>query len=343
MKFLKKNRCFIIAELSGNHDGKLSNLIKMIYQAKKAGADAVKIQAYEAESITMNSDKPFFKLKSKSKWKKYDNLYKLYKKGQTPRHWYKRIFSYAKKIKIILFASVFDLNTIEYFEKELNCPIYKVASPEIIDLPLLKKIAKTKKPIIISNGLGNLKDLSLAVKTIKKYNNNITILKCTSTYPAPKNSLNLATMKDMEKKFFCNVGFSDHTKGIDSAIYAAALGAKVLEKHVVLKKNSNTVDSFFSIDFKEFKKMVEIIRLNEKSYGKISYKIHTSSRTNLHGRKSIFVYKNIKKGEKFTNENIKIIRPYHGLHPKYYDYVLNKKSKKDLSSGTPLKLTYVQR
>ena len=218
-----------------------------------------------------------------------------------------------------------------------------MASPEIVDIPLIEKIAKTKKPIIISNGLGNLKDLSLAVKTIKRFNNNLTILKCTSTYPAPKNSLNLATMKDIEKKFSCNVGFSDHTQGIDSAVYSAALGAKILEKHVVLKKNSNTVDSFFSIDFKEFKKMVEIIRLNEKSYGKVSYQIHPSSKTNLHGRKSIFVYKNIKKGEKFTKENIRTIRPYNGLHPKYYDFVLNKKSNKDLSPGSPLKLKHVQK
>lgn len=343
MKFIKKNRCFIVAELSGNHGGKLSNLIKMIYQAKKAGADAVKIQAYEAEGITMNSDNSYFKLRSKSKWKKYSNLYKLYKKGQTPKHWYKKIFFFAKKIKIPLFASVFDINTLEYFEKQLECPIYKIASPEIVDIPLLKRVAKTKKPIIISNGLGNLNDLKLAVKTIKKFNKNLTILKCTSTYPAAKNSLNLATMKDIEKKFSCNAGFSDHTTGIDSAIFSAALGAKVLEKHVVLKKNSNTVDSFFSIDFKEFKKMVEIIRLNEKSFGKISYKIHPTSWTNLHGRKSIFVYKNIKKGEKFNNDNIKTIRPHHGLHPKYHNYILNKKSKKNLYSGYPLKLKYVKK
>ena len=343
MKFLKNNRCFIVAELSGNHDGKLSNLLKMIYQAKKSGADAVKIQAYEADGITMNSDKTYFKLGLKSKWKKYDNLFKLYQKGQTPKHWYRKIFAYAKKIKIILFASVFDLNTIDYFEKKIKCPIYKIASPEIIDIPLLERVAKTGKPVIISNGLSNLKDLALAVKTIKKFNKNLTILKCTSTYPAPKNSLNLATMKDMEKKFSCNVGFSDHTTGINSSIYSAALGAKVLEKHVVLKKNSNTVDSFFSIDFKEFKKMVEIIRLNEKSYGKISYKIHPSSKINLHGRKSIFVYKNIKKGEKFTKKNIKTIRPHHGLHPRYYNFVLNKKSKKNLFSGNPLKIEHVQR
>ena len=343
MKFLKKNRCFIIAELSGNHAGKLSNLKKMLNLAKKAGADAVKIQAYEADGITLKSNKPFFRLKSKSKWKKYKNLYKLYKKGQTPKHWYKKIFSYAKKIKITLFASIFDINTIEYFEKEIKCPIYKIASPEIIDIPLIKKIAKTRKPIIISNGLGNLDDLKLAVKTIKKHNKNLIILKCTSTYPAPKNSLNLATMKDIEKKFSCSVGFSDHTQGIDSAIFSAALGAKVLEEHVVLKKNSNTVDSFFSIDFKEFKKMVEIIRQNEKSYGKISYKIHSSSKINLHGRKSIFVCKKIKKGEKFSKQNIRSIRPYHGLHPKYYDFVLNKKSKKDLDPGSPLKLKYVQK
>ena len=343
MKFLKKNRCFIIAELSGNHAGKLSNLKKMINLAKKAGADAVKIQAYEADGITLESNKPFFRLKSKSKWKKYKNLYKLYKKGQTPRHWYKKIFSYAKKINITLFASVFDINTLEYFEKEIKCPIYKIASPEITDIPLLKQVAKTGKPIIISNGLSNFEDLKLAVKTIKKFNQKLIILKCTSTYPAPKTSLDLSTMRDIEKKFSCNAGFSDHTTGINSSVFAAAIGAKVIEKHVVLNKKSKTVDNFFSIDFKEFKKMVNEIRDNERSLGKISYKIHPSSQVNIHGRKSIFVLKNIKKGEKFTKDNIKSIRPYHGLHPKYYEFVLNKKAKKNLFSGDPLKLKYVQK
>ncbi len=343
MKIVKKNKCFIVAELSANHGGKLSHLTRMIYKAKIAGADAVKIQAYEADGITMDSKKSYFKLKSKSKWKKYDNLYKLYKKGQTPRHWYKKIFSYAKKINIILFASVFDTNTLEFFEKKINCPIYKIASPEITDIPLLKKVAKTGKQIIISNGLSNFKDLKLASKTIRKYNKNLIILKCTSTYPAPTDTLDLSTMKDIEKKFSCDVGFSDHTTGINSSVFAAAIGAKVIEKHVVLSKKLKTVDNFFSIDFKEFKKMVDDIRINEKSLGKISYKIHPSSRVNLHGRKSIFIFKDIKKGEKFTKNNIRSIRPYHGLHPKYYDFVLNKKAKKNLYSGDPLKLKHVQK
>ena len=315
----------------------------MIYKAKIAGADAVKIQAYEANGITMDSNKRYFKLGATSKWKKYDNLFKLYKKGQTPKKWYRKIFSYAKRINITLFASIFDINTLKFFENEINCPIYKIASPEIVDIPLLKSIAKTKKPIILSNGLSNFNDLSLAIKTIRKFNKNIVVLKCTSTYPASNHALNLSTMMDIKKKFSCNVGFSDHTTGIDSAIYSAALGANVLEKHVVLKKNSKTVDSFFSIDFKEFKRMVDIIRSNEKSLGKISYKIHKSSKVNLHGRKSIFVCKDIKKGEKFTLENIRVIRPYHGLHPKYFEFVLNKKCKTNLFSGDPLKLQHVQR
>ena len=315
----------------------------MIYQAKLAGADAVKIQAYHADGITMNSNKKYFKLDCKSKWKKYDNLFKLYSKGQTPKHWYKKIFSYAKKINITLFASVFDIDTLDYLEKQINCPIYKIASPEVVDIPLLKNVAKTKKPIILSNGLSDYNDLKLAVQTIKKFNKKIVILKCTSTYPATDDSLNLATMLDIKKKFSCDIGFSDHTRGINSAIFAAALGAKVLEKHVVLKKNLKTVDSFFSIDFREFKKMVDIIRSNETSFGKISYKIHKSSKVNLHGRKSIFIFKDIKKGERFTQKNIKVIRPYNGLHPKYFDFVLNKKSKANLHAGDPLKLKYVRK
>ena len=339
---LETNRCFVVAELSANHDGKLSNLLKMIKNAKNAGADAVKIQAYEAEGITIDSNKKYFKLNKKSAWKEYDNLYKLYKKAQTPKTWYKKIFAYAKKQKIILFASVFDLKTVDNLEK-INCPVYKIASPEIIDIPLLEKVAKTNKPIIISNGLGNYTDLKLAVRTIQKYNNNLIVLKCTSSYPAPVKSLNLATMKDIEKKFKCISGFSDHTKGINSAIYSAAIGARVLEKHVVLKKDLKTVDSFFSIDFVEFKRMVELIRINEKSLGKISYKIPNSSKVNMHGRKSIFVTEKIKKNEKFTEKNVRSIRPYHGLHPKYYKFLLTKKSNKNLYPGDPVKLTYVKK
>lgn len=339
---ISNTRCFIVAELSANHNGKLSNLIKMIKSAKEAGADAVKIQAYEAEGITINSNKKYFKLNKDSSWKEYDNLFKLYKKAQTPKHWYKKIFSYAKKNKIILFASVFDLGMIDFLEKH-NCPAYKIASPEIIDIPLIEKVAKTKKPIIISNGLGNFNDLSLAVKTIKKYNKKLIVLKCTSSYPATAESLNLKTIKDISKKFKCLSGFSDHTKGIDLSVFSAALGSSMLEKHVVLKKNLKTVDSFFSIDFKEFKNMVDKIRLNEKAYGKISYNIPNSSKINLHGRKSLFAVEKIQKGEKFTNKNIRSIRPYHGLHPKHYKFLLTKKSNAILNPGDPIKMKYVKK
>ncbi len=339
---INNTRCFIVAELSANHNGKLSNLLKMIKSSKEAGADAVKIQAYEAEGITINSNKKYFKLNKKSSWKEYDNLFKLYKKAQTPKSWYKKIFSYAKKNKITLFASVFDLGTVDFLE-QFNCPAYKIASPEIIDIPLLEKVAKTKKPIIISNGLGNFKDLNLAVSTIKKFNKNIIVLKCTSSYPAAAQSLNLKTMKDITKKFKCHSGFSDHTRGIDLSVYSAALGASMLEKHVVLKKNSKTVDSFFSIDFNEFKIMVDKIRLNEKAYGVISYDIPNSSKINLHGRKSLFAVEKIKEGEKFTDKNVKSIRPYHGLHPKYYKYLLSKRSNKNIDHGDPIKIKYVKK
>lgn len=336
-------KCFIVAELSANHNGKLSNLLKMMRKAKSAGADAVKIQAYEADGITMKSNKKYFRLQSKSKWKKYNNLYNLYKKAQTPKRWYKKIFDYAKKIEIKVFASVFDLETLKFLEKNVNCQIYKIASPEIIDIPLLKEVAKTGKTVIVSNGLANFDDLKLAVKTITKYHKNFVILKCTSSYPAPTESLNLSTINDIRKKFKCPVGFSDHTEGIDSAIFSAAIGAKILEKHVVLKKNSNTVDGFFSIDFQQFKTMVETIRKNENSLGKISYTIPNSSLVNMHGRKSIFVSKEIKKGEKFNKDNIKVIRPYHGLHPKFYNYLINKISNKNLFAGDPLKMSDVKK
>ena len=328
--------CYIVAELSANHAGSLNKLKKLIIDTKKAGANAVKIQAYEADKITINSNNKEFLINKKNPWKSYKNLFNLYKKAQTPRKWYKEIFLFAKKNKITLFASVFDNSTVDVLEK-LNCPAYKIASAEITDIPLIERVAKTKKPIIISNGLADLKDLKLALKTIKKYNKKIIVLKCTASYPAPIETLNLKMIKHLRKKLKVLTGFSDHTLGITSPVFAASQGAVMIEKHIKINNEKKSVDSFFSIDTKEMSEMIKNIRNNENSYGKIDYAIPQSAIPNLKSRKSLFVIKDIEKGEFFTEKNIRSIRPSGGLHPKYFKKILGKKSKVNLKFGTALK------
>ena len=340
-KIISNKRCFIVAEISANHCGKLSILKNIIKDLKNSGVDAIKIQAYEASTITLNSKHKDFRIKKNNTWSKYKTLYDLYKKAQTPFNWYPKIFKFCKKNKIIIFASVFDEKSLNMLEK-LNCPAYKIASPEITDIPLIEKVAKTKKPIIISNGLATFSDLDTAVKTVKKQKNkNLILLKCTSSYPTSASEVNLSTMNDISKKFKCLSGFSDHTNGFNLTIHAASMGACMIEKHVMLK-NKKSVDSFFSLNTSDFKKMIAIIRNNEIATGKIDYKISRSSKINLNGRRSIYVTKNIAKGEKFTEENIGSIRPSFGMHPKHYKSFINKKSVKFIKAGSRLKWEYLK-
>lgn len=341
-KYITENNCFIVAEISGNHGGKISNIKKIINELDKKKIDAIKLQAYQANTITLNSRKNDFKIHKANTWSKYNYLYDLYKYAETPFQWMEEIFNYCKKKNIIVFASVFDISSLKILEK-LNCPAYKIASPEITDIPLIEEAAKTKKPIILSNGLANLKDLFLAIKTIKsKKNNKLIILKCTSSYPSKISELNLKTMLDIKKKFKCLTGFSDHTNGISIPIHAASMGASMLEKHVCLK-NVKTVDSFFSIDTKRFNKMSKIIKVNEKSNGKVSYEISNESKKNLTGRKSLYIFKDIKKNQKFTKDNLKAIRPSHGLHPKFYNKIIGKISKKNIEAGERMKWSLIKK
>lgn len=334
----EKKSAFIVAEISGNHGGSITNLKKLILKAKLSGCDAVKIQAYEAETITLKSYNKDFLISKKNTWKKYKNLYNLYKKAQTPFEWYKKIFNFCRKINIIVFASVFDLKSLQILKK-LNCPAYKIASPEITDINLISNVAKTGKPIIISNGLGNYLDLKLAIKEIRKVKNNkIIILKCTSAYPAPIDEINLKTMKEIKKKFKCLVGYSDHTLGIQTAIHSASLGATLIEKHICLNKKNRTVDSFFSETPENFRKMIDIIKDNFRASGKITFEISKSSKVNLNGRRSLYIVKDIKKGSIISKKNIRSVRPSFGLHPKFLLKILNKKVKKDLWKGDPLRM-----
>lgn len=337
-----KKKCLVVAEISANHDSKLSNAIKLIKLAAQAGADAVKIQTYKPETITLNSFKKDFLINKNSPWSSKKNFWNLYKKGHTPWEWHKKLFSEAKKNKIEIFSSPFDESAVDLLEK-LGCKAYKIASPEITHIPLITKVAKTGKPIIISTGLSNLNELNNTIKTIRKCGNNkIVILKCTSAYPAPNLELNLKTIKNIEEKFKVHVGFSDHSIGNIAAITAVAVGAKVVEKHFKIK-NNKTIDSFFSADKNDFLDLIKSIREVEKSLGKVYYNVTKSANKHLVGRRSIYTSSKISKGDTFTRNNIKVVRPCYGLNPKYFSYVLGKKSNRNLSAATRLKLSYIKK
>jgi len=334
-------RTFVVAEMSANHSSNISNAFKIIDHAKIIGVDAIKIQLYKANRITINSNKKDFKIKNKS-WKKYKNLFNLYKKAETPFEWYDTLSRYCKKKKIILFSSVFDLDTVDFLEKK-NCPIYKIASPEITDIPLLEKVAKTGKPIIISTGLASKNDLDLAINTLKKNKcRKIVILKCTSAYPAPLNELNLAAIKTLKNRYKTIVGFSDHSLGVVAPTIAVSLGAKVIEKHINLEKNKMSVDDFFSLKISQFREMVNNIRDAEKMIGSEKIHISKNSRKAISSRKSLYIIKDINKNEILTKDNIGSIRPSFGLHPKYFNFILGKKSKKKLKFSQRMKLSYVK-
>jgi pseudaminic acid synthase len=341
-KTISKGRCFVVAEISANHSGSLEKLKKLILILKKINVDAIKIQAYEANTITINSDNSDFKIPKGNAWSKFRNLYELYKRAETPFNWYKKIFDFCKINKVTVFASVFDLSSLNLLEK-IGCPAYKIASPEITDIPLISAVAKTKKPIIISNGLASINDLNLAVKTVKKQKNrNLIILKCTSSYPAPLNEINLKMINFIKNKYKVLTGYSDHTLEYNTAVHSASLGAVMVERHVSFK-DKKSVDDFFSSSIEEFRNMIKIIRSNELVNGKIIKGITNSSKINLNGRRSLYVIKNIKKGEKFSNKNIRSIRPSYGLHPKFLDQFLNKKSSKDIRFGERLKWTHIKK
>jgi len=332
MKFKKP---FLVAEISANHNGKLSNALKLIKEAKFYGADAVKIQTYTPSTMTVNSNEKQFKIKT-GIWKGY-NLWKLYDKAKTPYEWHKKLFQYAKKLKITIFSTPFDESAVDFLEK-LNCPIYKVASFEMNDLSLIKKIAKTKKPIIISTGMASIKEIEEAFKTAKKYGSkDITLLYCVSNYPSKIEDFNLNNIKILKKKFKCRIGLSDHSNNNIVATSSVVLGADIVEKHMALKNQKKGFDLDFSIKGKQIRNfkndLLNAYKLKGKSFFYRSKKENQSKLL----RRSIFAVKNIKKGEKFTRENIKKLRPAFGLNLKYYEALLNKKSPQYLSKSSPLK------
>jgi pseudaminic acid synthase len=331
----------IIAEISANHNQSLSNAIELIKKASKNGADFVKIQTYSPESLTLDSKKKDFIINDpKSPWHK-KKLFDLYKIGETPYKWHKEIFHVAKKNKIILFASVFDEASVDFLET-FNPPAYKVASFESNHYPLIKKIIKTKKPILISTGLNSLSEINSLVKFLKKNKcTKYALLKCTSSYPAKLKDLNIKTIKDMKNKFNCEIGYSDHSIGYIASNTAIHYGATFIEKHICLD-NKKGIDSKFSLNVTKLKEFKDQLLESYISIGNISYGATKNEKPYLKFRRSIYCAKNILKGEKFTKNNIKIVRPGHGIEPKYFDKILGKTAKVNLKFATALKWKYIK-
>ena len=321
---------FIIAEVSGNHGGSLKKMLKIVDEISKTGADAIKLQTFKPDTITLDSySKEFLISDKKSKWNKI-RLFDLYKKSQTPWEWHQKIFKKANKLGLCAFSAPFDFSAIDFLEK-LRTPMYKIASFENNHIPLISYAASKKKPMIISTGMATLPEISEIVKTVYKNGcKNLTLLKCTSTYPANINESNILTIPEMKKKFKCNVGLSDHTPGIGASVAAVAQGATVIEKHFTINKNDGSVDSFFSLEPSEFKNLVVECRAAFKSLGRIFFGPTRGEKKSLHFRRSIYISKDVKKNEKLSENNIKIVRPSKGLSPKLYSKVINKKFKKNL-------------
>lgn len=340
MTFLNNlNRTFIIAELSANHNGSLHTAIKTIKAAKRAGADAIKLQTYTPDTITIDSNKEDFIIKG-TIWEG-EKLYDLYQKAYTPWEWHPKLFKIAKEEGLICFSSPFDKSSVDFLET-LGNPIYKIASFEITDIPLIEYIAKKNKPVMLSTGIANEEDITLALKTIRKHNKNILVLlKCTSSYPAPAEEANLLTMSDYKKKFNVIPGLSDHTLGSTAPIVATALGAKVIEKHFILDQSIGGPDSTFSMNEKDFTEMVNSIRLTEKLVGKITYSLTDKQKSGRDHSRSLYIVRNVKKGDIVSEKNIKSIRPGFGLHPKYLKEILGKKFNADFIKGTRLDLNYI--
>tara|TARA_B110000263_G_C15310132_1_gene512623 strand:+ start:3298 stop:4341 length:1044 start_codon:yes stop_codon:yes gene_type:complete len=336
----KNSPAFIIAELSGNHNGSIEVAIESIKAAKKAGADCVKFQTYTADTITLNHKSDHFKITQGTIWDG-NYLYDLYKEAYTPWEWHEQLFKVCVDEGLESFSSPFDFTAVDFLES-LNVPAYKIASFEITDIPLIEYTASKMKPIILSTGIANLEDIQLAVDACRNVGNDeIALLKCTSSYPAPLDEANMVMIKDLSEKFNVISGLSDHTMGSIAPITSIALGGKIIEKHFILDKSIGGPDASFSMDQQEFKDMVDSVRAAESSLGTIDYTLTEKQLKSREHSRSLFAVENIEAGEKITHKNVRSIRPWHGLHPKYLDKIIGLKIKKKISKGMPLDLSYI--
>ena len=332
MKFKELKKTYIIAELSGNHNGSIKNAIESIRAAKRVGADAIKFQTYTADTMTLDCNNNDFLLSQGTIWDG-EYLHDLYKKAFTPWEWHEELFNAAKEEGIDCFSTPFDKTAVDFLES-LNNPIYKVASFEITDIPLIEYIASKGKPMIISTGIAGFEDIELALNACKKMGNEeVALLKCTSSYPAPMEEANLYMIKDLAQRFGVISGLSDHTLGITAPVIAVTQGAKIIEKHFILDRSIGGPDASFSLDENEFSLMVDAVREAEVALGEVDYSL---TKKQLQGRnfsRSLYVAKDVKKGDLVTSENLRSVRPGFGMHPKHYFDILEKKYNKDLTKG----------
>lgn len=326
---------YIIAEMSGNHNMDYDRAVKILHAAKDSGANAIKIQTYTADTITLDCDDPCFQITQGTLWDG-TTLHKLYEKAYTPWEWQPKLQKAANDIGLDFFSSPFDFTSVDFLEK-INVPAYKVASFEITDIPLIRKVAGLGKPVIISTGIATLSDIELAVKTCRdEGNDNIILLKCCSAYPTPYEDINLRTMVNLRDTFNCIVGLSDHTMGDTVAVASVAMGAKVIEKHLTLSRADGGVDSAFSMEPEEFKQMVDHIRIVEKAMGAVTYDLTEKQKAERQHARSLFIAKDMKAGEVLDETNMRSVRPANGLHTKFYEELLGKRVARDVKLGTPL-------
>lgn len=336
----EKNKTFIIAELSANHNHKFELAIETIKAAKEAGADAIKLQTYTADTITIDCDNENFKISGGTLWDG-KTLYQLYKEAYTPWEWQPKLRTYAEELGLICFSSPFDKTAVDFLER-MNVPAYKVASFEITDIPLIEYIASKGKPVIISTGIATEIEIEEAINACRRMsNNNIALLKCTSSYPAPIEEANLLTIPDLQKRFNTIVGLSDHTLGISVPVASVALGARIIEKHLILDKNLGGPDAAFSLEPKEFGEMVKTVREVELALGKATYELSEKVKASRHFSRSLYIVEDVKAGEIVSEKNVRSIRPGNGLEPKFFNEILGKKFNADYKKGTPLKLNFL--
>ncbi|MDD3368275.1 MAG: pseudaminic acid synthase [Lachnospiraceae bacterium] len=331
----KSSPAFIIAEMSANHLQDYNRAVEILHAAKESGADAIKLQTYTADTITIDSDSEYFQIKGGTIWDG-TTLYKLYREAYTPWDWQPRLMEEAAKVGLECFSSPFDFTAVDFME-EMKMPAYKIASYEINDIPLIRKVARLHKPVIISTGIAHLEDIERALATCREEGNeDVMLLKCVSAYPTPYEDIHLNMIPTLANTFDCLVGLSDHTMGSAVSAGSIALGVKMIEKHLTLRRADGGPDGAFSMEPVEFSRMVRDIRIMEKALGDSPYHLTPVQESEREGSRSLFIVKDIAAGEKLTSDNIRSIRPGNGLHTMYYEQVLGKTAARDLKKGTPL-------
>ena len=331
---------FIVAEMSANHLMNYDRAVQIIHAAKEAGADAVKLQTYTPDTITLDCENQYFQITQGTIWDG-TSLHKLYETAYTPWEWQPKLMKIANDLGMECFSSPFDPTAVD-FMTQIQMPAYKIASFEINDIPLIRKIAKLHKPMIFATGVAYLEDIERALAVCKEEGNDqVVLLKCTSAYPSPYEDMNLKVIPNMAQVFECLTGLSDHSMGTAAAVASAALGGHMVEKHLTLSRADGGPDGAFSMEPAEFKKMVDDIRIVEKALGKVTYELTEKQKRSREDSRSLFVVKDMKEGEEFTPENVRSVRPAFGMHTMYYEEILGRKAKQDLAKGTPLDWKYI--